>query len=143
MPKTRTFRTDLPLPPEARIYRQLTDGPALTRHELQENAKANHEVYGYWGVSVFSAISDEDDDELMRGKLRRALKLAVFMVGALATGLVDALPSGQHPHQDLAILTLNGPAGADGDLAVLLDRIMAVPHNLMDNRYYSPEGGRQ
>lgn len=139
-PRQRAVR-DEPVPLDAHVLRGLTGPAGLSRAELAAAARANHEVYGFWGVSVWVAAATGDVDPLLRGRLARFEHVATYRVADLdAAGLV-VLPTGAAPHGDVVIVTTAGTAaGAPGDLEVLLDRMLSAPHTESDNPYVDREG---
>lgn len=54
-PRMRLVRADRPLPDNAAVLRALSRGVTLSRYELEQAARDNHDRYGFWGVSVFVA----------------------------------------------------------------------------------------
>lgn len=141
MAKTRTIRDEPTPPDDAHVLRALAVSAELTRDELEANARANYEVYGFWGVSVFLAVDDDEVAGLHRGKLVAFELIAHLTVGDLHTVGLSLLPTGAVPHQD--IVTTGGVTygQTEIDLDQLLDAIMSVPHNVRENPHWDPEGG--
>lgn len=141
MARTRTIRDEPAPPDDACVLRALTVGIELTRGELEANARANQEVYGFWGISVFLAVDATDVAALHGGRLSAFELIAHLVVGDLRAAGLALLPTGAVPHQDI-VTTSDAPYGqTEADLELLLDAVMSVPHNVRENPLWDPEGG--
>lgn len=138
--KRRTIRGEK-VPTHANVLRGLTGPGTVTRAELAEAARANHDRYGFWGISVWVAVTDDDADQLLRTRLARFDRAAIYRVADLyAAGLV-VLPTGAAPHGDVVVITTAGaPAGGERALDLLLDRMLASAHTETDNVHVDREG---
>ncbi|MGH9114320.1 MAG: hypothetical protein ACRDWW_00665 [Acidimicrobiales bacterium] len=105
-------------------------GDLLDPEALREDAGDNFEVYGYWGISVFTEVGDFDVDQIATAQLARARWLVLFQAGdALAAGL-ELWDTGQSPHYDVV----------HDDVEQLVERLVACPHRIIRNRA-GPTGG--
>ena len=97
MPKQRAHR-DEPAPgPDSLILR----GYPLTHEVLCANARDNHDVYGFFGVSVFRADTATGVDVVCSTKLRAQARVALFRIPDLLANGLMLWPTGAAPHYDL------------------------------------------
>lgn len=138
-PKRRTVR-DENVPAHANVLRGLTGPGPVTRAEFAEAARANHDRYGYWGVSVWMAVTDDDTDQLLRTPFARFDRVATYRVADLSAAGLAVLPTGAAPHADVVVITAGVPADGERALDLLLDRMLATAHTETDNVHVDREG---
>ncbi len=105
--RKRAVRIEPAAPGNADVLRALSSGPLLTREELEQTTWANHDRYGFWGVSVSVAIDAGIRHQLLADRLARFEWVARFSAEDLRSGGVTLLPTGARPHHDLVTLTLS------------------------------------
>ena len=132
MPKQRARRDEPPPGPDSRILR----GYPLSRDVLRANARDNHDVYGFYGVSVFRADSTDDVDAVCATKLRALARVALFRVADLTASGLELWATGSAPHYDV----VRGPEGTTLD--DLIDRILSTAWTEYLNPHYREGEGR-
>jgi hypothetical protein len=140
--KRRAVRAEQEPPAEAVALRALMGSAWLTRDDLEEAAHANHDRFGWWGVSVFVAVDRQTEQELLSGRFSRSPRMAHLDVSAIREAGLQLLPTGKSPHHDVVIFAIDGePSGDDLALSELLDRLVRVRHTVKDNPFHTPSGG--
>jgi len=126
MPRTRTLR-DEPLPgPFELVFRGILGDTGLDPADLRQAAVLNHELYGFYGVSVWVADLAFPRKLLESTKLVKFERYAEFTVADLAGCGLRLWATGQRPHYDVV---------AEGnDLESLVARLAAAPYRIVDNR---------
>lgn len=91
-------RRDDPDPPlDSLVLR----GLPLTERELRENAVANFEYYGFYGISVFHADDHAHLTSVCAAKLSAFKDVALFVVGDLRASGLALWATGMAPHYDV------------------------------------------
>jgi hypothetical protein len=98
-------------------------GDLLVPSSLAESAKENHEVYGFYGVSVFAEVGGLTWKDIASTKLRRAEWVVLFTAAALLANGLELWDTGQSPHYDIV----------HGDLDELVGRILRCEHRVVEN----------
>ena len=125
--KQRTRRGDPPLPDAAVLLRGDLLDPAI----LAESSRANFDVYGFYGISVFAETPDAAWTDLARSRFSRAQWLVIFAAGELTAAGLELWDSGMAPHYDVVH---NGPEE-------LVARMLGTSHRVLQNPYHSAPGG--
>ncbi len=126
--KQRARRGDEPLPAAAVLIR----GDLLDPDVLAESARRNFEVYGFYGISVFSETSDAPWTELAATRFAGAEWLVLFTAGDLILSGLELWDTGMSPHFDLV----------HGDLDELVARMLATSHRVLQNPHHERGGDR-
>jgi len=108
------------LPPDATI---ILRGDLLDPEALRRSAVENHEIYGFYGVSVFAEVGGATWQQIAATKLSRAPWVVLFTVGSLLEGGVELWDTGQAPHYDVV----------HGDVEELVGRILGAEHRVIRN----------
>ncbi len=119
-PKKHRQRRGTPLPAEAAF---VIRGDLLDPAVLAESARENHEIYGFYGISVFAEVGGITWDEIASTKLRRAEWVVLFTAYALLASGLDLWDTGQAPHYDVV----------HDDLDQLVGRILGCEHRIVRN----------
>lgn len=127
-PKKRRQHRDEPLPEDRAL---VVRGDLLDADDLQADASANFEVYGFYGISVFAEGGGVDFQWIASHKLKRAEVLAVFRAGDLLAAGLELWATGQAPHYDVV----------HGELNELVRLILTCPHRTLDNPHYEAAEG--
>ena len=98
-------------------------GDLLVPSSLAESAKENHEVYGFYGVSVFAEVGGLTWEDIASTKLRRAEWVVLFTARALLANGLELWDTGRSPHYDIV----------HGDLDELIGRILGCEHRVVEN----------
>jgi hypothetical protein len=126
MPRTRTLR-DEPLPgPFELVFRGILGDTGLDSADLRQAAVLNHELYGFYGVSVWVADLAFPRELLESTKLVKFERYAEFTVADLAGCGLRLWATGQRPHYDVV--------EEGNDLESLIVRLAGAPHRIVDNR---------
>ena len=125
MPRTRTLR-DEPLPgPFELVFRGILGDTGLDPADLRQAAVLNHELYGFYGVSVWVADLAFPRELLESTKLVKFERYAEFTVADLAGCGLRLWATGQRPHYDVV--------EEGNDLESLIARLATAPHRIVDN----------
>lgn len=76
-------------------------GDLLDPATLRSDAIDNHEVYGYWGISVFAEVGGADLEWIAANKLSRAAWLVVYRAGDVLGAGLELWDTGLSPHYDV------------------------------------------
>lgn len=128
MVKQRARRGEPPLPDATVLLR----GDLLDPDTLTESARANWEVYGFYGISVFAETPEADWTDLARTRFSRADWLVLFTAGDLSIAGLELWDTGMAPHFDLV----------HEDLVQLVARMLGTAHRIIRNPH-SAHGGEQ
>jgi hypothetical protein len=120
MTSKRRHRRGEPLPDEAAV---IVRGDLLEPAILFDSARENHEVYGFYGVSVFAEAGGVTWQEIASTKLGRAEWIVLFTARALLAAGLDLWDTGQAPHYDIV----------HDDLDQLVTRILGCEHRVLRN----------
>jgi len=121
--------------------RRIGEQLAAVKAILRANAQLNHDIYHFWGISVWAAVSADDQTWVLQHKLSAFELVSRLDASSLAEAGVHVLATGDHPHHDAVLLTLAGqPAGDDPTLLEdLVDRVATIAHTVIVNPYH--QGG--
>ena len=108
------------LPPSAAV---VIRGDLLDPDTLESAALDNHEVYGFFGVSVFVEVGGATWETIAATKLSRSTWVVLFTVGALLESGLDLWDTGQAPHYDIV----------HEDADELIGRILGTRHRVVRN----------
>ena len=125
MVKKRALR-DEPLPgPTELVFRGILGDTGLDPADLREAAVLNHELYGFYGVSVWVADLAFPRELLECTKLVKFERYAEFTVAGLAGRGLQLWATGQRPNYDVVY--------EGNDLESLVARLAAAPYLIVDN----------
>jgi hypothetical protein len=129
MAKSR-HRRDEPLPePGDLAVRGVLGSLGLTTEDLRAAAMMNHDVYGFYGVSVWIPNAEHPLGRLEQTKLVKFSRYAAFTVSDLASGELELWATGQSPHYDVV----------HNDLDSLVERLRRAPHQIRINPHVDRE----
>ena len=126
MPRTRTLRDEPPPGPVELVFRGILGDTGLDPADLRQAAVLNHELYGFYGVSVWVADLAFPRELLESTKLVKFERYAEFTVADLTGCGLRLWATGQRPHYDVV--------EEGNDLESLIARLAAAPHRIVDNR---------
>lgn len=118
-PKKRHRRGD-PLPARAAV---VVRGDLLDPATLRRSAEENHEIYGFFGISVFAEVGGTTWVEISGTKLARAEWVVLFTVESLVEAGLELWDTGQAPHFDIV----------HEDIDELVGRILGTEHRVVRN----------
>lgn len=120
MAKQRLRRGDT-LPGAATI---VVRGDLLDPDGLRRAALENHQIYGFFGVSVFAVVPGGPTwERIAATKLARSPWVVLFSVGSLLEAGLQLWDTGQAPHYDVV----------HGDADELVRRILGAEHRVVQN----------
>ena len=122
--KQRARRGDPPLPGSTVIVR----GDLLDPVVLSESAQRNFDVYGFFGISVFSDTAEQTWVDLAASRFVKVEWLVLFTAGDLVGSGLELWDTGLAPHYDAVY--------ADRDELVAL--ILGTSHRIVQNLHYEP-----
>jgi hypothetical protein len=120
--KQRARRGDEPVPAAAVLIR----GDLLDPDVLAESALRNFEVYGFYGISVFSETPKASWTALAATRFADAEWLVLFTAGDLVSSGLELWDTGMSPHFDLV----------HDDLDELVARMLATSHRVLQNPHH-------
>jgi hypothetical protein len=126
MVKTRALRDEPPPGPDEPVLRGILSDTGVNPADLRQAAILNHELYGFYGVSVWVAGGAHPRELLESTKLVKFERYAEFTVASLAGCGLQLWATGQRPHYDVVY--------EGNDLEALAARLAAAPHRIRDNR---------
>ena len=124
--KQRARRGEL-LPEEGVL---VVRGDLLNPDELESDARANFDLYDFYGISVFAEVGGVDVDWISGHKLRRAEWLVLFEVRHVLAAGLDLWDTGLTPHYDVV----------HTDIVELVTRLVGCRHRLVRNVHYQGGG---
>jgi hypothetical protein len=127
LPKKQRARRGEALPSDAAL---VVRGNLLDPDALRADAVDNHEIYGFWGISVFAEVGSFDLLWIAANKLARAEWLVVFSTGDVLGAGLQLWDTGQAPHFDVV----------HQDVDELVARLVACPHRIIRNPTGRPGG---
>lgn len=101
MSKTRARRDEPPPASDAVVVRGILGESGLDVADLRANAVMNHDLYGFYGISVWVTSPDFPLVVLERTKLAKFDLYAVLTVADLVDRGLEMWPTGRQPHYDL------------------------------------------
>lgn len=123
----RLRRNETPPAPGALVLR----GGECERAAIEQTARQNAEVYGFFGVSVFVETEEVGWRQIAGERLARASWLSIFTVHDLVLAGLELWDTGRSPHYDVV----------HDDLRELVSRLLGCPHRLVANPHAVPEEG--
>lgn len=126
MAKQRARRGEPPLPAATVVIR----GDLLDPEILAESAKRNLDVYGFYGVSVFTETADVAWIDLAATRLVAVPWLVLFAAGDLRAAGLELWDTGVVPHYDVV----------HPDLAELVARMLGTAHRVVPNPHHVTGG---
>lgn len=148
MARQRLIREDSGLPDDAVLVRGRSEGvvpgEGFDREVLIADAAFNHELFDYFGLSLWLSEDPWPLERLLREKLRRFASVALFTAGALRTTGLGLVPSGRVPHFDASLGVVGGRVFGDARATVpsaanVVDRFLAAPYTVERNPFYEQD----
>ena len=125
MVKTRALRDEPPPGPDQPVFRGILGDTGLVPADLRQAAALNHELYDFYGVSVWVANITFPRELLESTKLVKFERYAEFTVADLTGYGLRLWATGQRPHYDVVY--------ESNDLESLVARLAAAPYRIVDN----------
>ena len=125
MVKTRALRDEPPPGPDQPVFRGILGDTGLVPADLRQAAALNHELYGFYGVSVWVANIAFPRELLEATKLVKFERYAEFTVADLTGCGLRLWATGQRPHYDVVY--------ESNDLESLVARLAAASYRIVDN----------
>jgi len=125
MARTRVRRDEPPPRPDQLVLRGILGETGLDPADLRQAALLNHELYGFYGVSVWVTSTAHPQNLLETIKLRKFERYAEFTVAGLTGRGLALWATGQAPHYDVV--------HEGNNLDALAGLIAAAPHRIRDN----------
>ena len=125
MVKTRALRDEPPPGPDQPVFRGILGDTGLVPADLRQAAALNHELYGFYGVSVWVANIAFPRELLEATKLVKFERYAEFTVANLTGYGLRLWATGQRPHYEVVY--------ESNDLESLVARLAAAPYRIVDN----------
>jgi hypothetical protein len=125
MAKTRVRRDEPPPGPDHLVLRGVLGDTGLDQGDLRQAAILNHELYGFYGVSVWVSGTEHSRELLETTKLIKFERYAEFTVAGLAGRRLALWATGQRPHYDVVY--------EGNDLESLVALLATAPHRIRDN----------
>ncbi|MHB8450743.1 MAG: hypothetical protein ACYDAQ_09910 [Mycobacteriales bacterium] len=125
MARTRLRRVEPTPAPDQVVLRGLLGAAGLDSAELRQAAGLNHDLYGFYGVSVWLADGAHPAETLERTKLVKFDRYVQFVVADLTARELELWATGMSPHYDVV-------HGQD-DLDRLVEELRAAPHQVRLN----------
>jgi len=125
MVRTRALRDEPPPGSAELVFRGILGDAGLDPADLRQAAVLNHELYGFYGVSVWVANIAFPRELLESTKLVKFERYAEFTVADLIGYGLRLWATGQRPHYDV-VYEGNDPES-------LVARLAAAPYRIVDN----------
>jgi hypothetical protein len=123
--RTRARRAEPAPGPDQLVLRGILGETGLDPADLRQAAPLNHELYGFYGISVWVTGTSHPRELLEATKLRRFDRHAEFTVAGLTQRGLALWATGQCPHYDVV--------HEDGGLDTLVTAMCDAPHRIQDN----------
>jgi hypothetical protein len=123
--RTRARRAEPPPESDQLVLRGVLGETGLDPADLRQAAMLNHELYGFYGISVWVTGTSHPRELLETTKLRSFDRYAEFTVADLTRRGLVLWATGQSPHYDVV--------HEGGGLDTLIAAIWEVPHRIRDN----------
>jgi hypothetical protein len=123
-------RRDEPRPePGDLVVRGVLGSLGLTPEDLRAAAVLNHDLYGFYGVSVWIPNAEHPLVRLEQTKLVKFSRYAALTVADLTSRELELWATGQSPHYDVV----------HNDLDTLVDQLRWAPHQIRVNPHVDRE----
>lgn len=129
MAKVRARRDEPQPTPDTLAVRGILGAVGLAAEDLRAAAVMNHELYGFFGVSVWVPNAEQSIRWLEQTKLRKFSQYAAFTLADLTGAGLALWATGQSPHYDVVY----------PELDVLVDRMSTTPHEIRLNPHVDRE----
>jgi hypothetical protein len=125
MVRTRALQGEPPPGPAELVFRGILGDAGLDPADLRQAAVLNHELYGFYGISVWVADLAFPRALLESTKLVKFERYTEFTVADLARCELQLWATGQRPQCDVY---------EGHDLESVVARLATAPHRIVDNR---------
>lgn len=128
MAKNRYRRGEPDSSPDKKVLR----GGDFSEEKLRNDACRNHEIYGFYGISVFAADDLASKNELLRTTFLNSPEVVEIRNQALGTAGLSLDDTGINPrHYDIV----------HNDLDYLVTGLLSAENTVILNPFFNPEGG--
>lgn len=126
------------------LFQTYPSSADFDREALIADAAYNHELFGYYGLSLWHVSDVWPLERILTSKTRRARRVALFTAGALQEQGLGLVPSGKAPHFDASHGPVYGNSYANvqvtsGSAEELVDRFLAAAYTVKDNPHHQQE----
>jgi hypothetical protein len=123
MPKSRHRRDEPPPRSGDQVVRGVLGPSGVTSGDLRAAAVLNHDLYDFYGVSVWIPNIEHPLARLEQTKLYKFSQYAAFSVAHLVARGLELWATGQAPHYDVV----------HHDLDTLVEQLRSTPHQIRIN----------
>ena len=123
----RRQRRNQPVPAEGVV---VVRGDVLAAESLRTDAADNHEMYGFYGISVFAETAEVPWTDLAATRFAAVPWLVLFTAGDLEAAGLELWDTGLAPYYDVV----------HADLGQLVARMLGTAHRVVPNPHHRTGG---